>query len=215
MAERKDRSRAASEHEDPFLARWSRRKHDAREQGTTAPAEAPDADQDAPDADRDVPAAGGSAADAGPEGADLPTDADMPPIESLDADSDFSGFMSPRVSQSLRRMALRKLFGMPGFNVRDGLDDYDEDYRSFASLGDTVTADMKYHAERLRARDAEAEAEGGAAEPPADDGAAPDATTAAVEGDAGEAPDAEHNDAGREAHRDARDDPEEDADDRA
>lgn len=213
MAERKDRSRAASEHEDPFLARWSRRKHDAREQGTTAPAEAPDADQDAPDADRDAPAAGGSGADAAAEGADLPTDADMPPIESLDANSDFSPFMSPRVSQSLRRMALRKLFGMPGFNVRDGLDDYDEDYRSFASLGDTVTADMKYHAERLRARDAEAE--GGAAEPPADDGAAPDATTAAVEGDAGEAPDAEHDDTGREAHRDARDDPEEDTDDRA
>ena len=38
------------------------------------------------------------------------TDADMPPLESLSADSDFTGFLSPKVSESLRRAALRKLF---------------------------------------------------------------------------------------------------------
>lgn len=67
------------------------------------------------------------------------TDADMPPLESLTAESDFSDFMSPGVSESLRKAALRKLFHMPHLNVVDGLDDYAEDFTSFEPLGDIVT----------------------------------------------------------------------------
>lgn len=134
------------------LRRWSRRKQAAREHGTTAAdsgkAPAPEALEEAvPERDSESPAA------ASDESETL-TDADMPPIESLDGDSDYSQFLSPGVSDSLRRMALRKLFGMSAFNVRDGLDDYDEDFTRYQSLGDTVTADMKYQAQR-RARLAE------------------------------------------------------------
>jgi len=75
------------------------------------------------------------------------TDADMPPIESLNEESDYSGFLSPEVSDGLRKQALRKLFLGSGFNVCDGLDDYDEDYTSFAKLGDIVTADMRHQME--------------------------------------------------------------------
>jgi hypothetical protein len=71
------------------------------------------------------------------------TDADMPPIDSLDKDSDFSMFMSPGVSDQLRTLALRKLFHLPAFNVTDGLNDYDEDYTRFAGLGNVVTQEMK------------------------------------------------------------------------
>jgi len=71
------------------------------------------------------------------------TDADMPPIESLDGNSDFSVFMSPKVSEQLRTLALRKLFHLPAFNVTDGLNDYDEDYTRFAGLGEVVTQEMK------------------------------------------------------------------------
>jgi hypothetical protein len=81
------------------------------------------------------------------------TDADMPPIDSLDGDSDFSVFMSPKVSEQLRTQALRKLFHLPAFNVADGLNDYDEDYTQFAGLGDVVTQEMK----RLLRRELEAE----------------------------------------------------------
>lgn len=77
----------------------------------------------------------------------LLTDEDMPPIESLTADSDYTGFMSPKVSETLRRLALRKLFHGAEFNICDGLDDYDGDYTSFAKLGDIVTADMKHQIE--------------------------------------------------------------------
>lgn len=74
----------------------------------------------------------------------LPTDDDMPPVASLTADSDFSDFLSPNVSERLRRLALRKLFHSAAFNVCDGLDDYDGDYTDFAGLGKIVTADMKH-----------------------------------------------------------------------
>ena len=77
-----------------------------------------------------------------------PTDADMPAIDALNESSDYSGFMSPKVSEELRRLALRKLFHLPEFNVRDGLDDYDEDFRSFEVLKDVITADMRHQMER-------------------------------------------------------------------
>lgn len=76
------------------------------------------------------------------------TDADMPPIESLHAGSDLSGFFSKGVSAALRRAALRHVFAQPAYNVRDGLNDYDGDYTVFEPLGDTVTSDMKFHAAR-------------------------------------------------------------------
>ena len=92
------------------------------------------------------------------------TDADMPDLESLTEDSDYSGFMSEGVSDELRNLALRKLFRSSGFNIRDGLDEYDDDFTQFEKLGDIVTSDMKHQMEvqeqKLREKlAAEAEAE--------------------------------------------------------
>lgn len=72
------------------------------------------------------------------------TDADMPDLDTLTDNSDYTGFMSPKVSEQLRKVALRKLFQGSDFNLRDGLDDYDDDYTSFAPLGNTMTSDMKH-----------------------------------------------------------------------
>ena len=84
----------------------------------------------------------------------------MPALESLDENSDYSGFLSSGVSESLRRRALRKLFSSAVFNIPDGLDDYDDDFTSFAALGDIVTSDMKHQAEveAERAKQAQARA---------------------------------------------------------
>lgn len=87
------------------------------------------------------------------------TDEDMPPIESLTPESDFAGFMSPGVSDGLRKLALRKLFAGAGFNIRDGLDDYDEDFTKFEALGDIVTCDMKHQQEMAEKKKKEAEEE--------------------------------------------------------
>jgi hypothetical protein len=79
----------------------------------------------------------------------------MPPLESLDETSDYTGFLSEKVSETLRRQALRKLFHSELFNVCDGLDDCADDFTSFAPLGDIVTSDMRHQLalaeERLKA----------------------------------------------------------------
>jgi len=73
---------------------------------------------------------------------------DILSIEMLDENSDYSVFLSPKVSEELRQRALRKLFHLPRFNIQDGLGAYDDDYRSFEPLGDIITADMQYRKER-------------------------------------------------------------------
>ena len=127
--------------EEGFLDRWSRRK-----QADALPASAATEVLE----QRAVPAV-----DSDP--AQELTDADMPPIDSLDGDSDFSVFMSPGVSEELRTEALQKLFHQPEFNVTDGLNDYDEDYTSFAGLGTLVTREMKRMLKRELKRELEAE----------------------------------------------------------
>jgi len=105
---------------DNFLRRWSRRKTAARQ----VPSD--------PEAQTPQPAA----ADAPPAGTDPGAEAEpgLPPLDLLGENSDVSGFLSPRVSEELRRLALRKLFHSPKFNLRDGLDDYDEDYRALTVM---------------------------------------------------------------------------------
>jgi ferredoxin len=69
-------------------------------------------------------------------------------FDAIDARSDMTVFMSPEVRESLRRQALRKWFHLPEFNRRDGLDDYDGDFREFNPLGKMVTAHMKHQMQR-------------------------------------------------------------------
>ena len=152
---------AAGDAEGP-LRRWARRKRAvAREKKAADEARRRDASRGPSEAARD---GGGSAGDA-PEAVIVEervlTDEDMPSLDSLDQDSDYSGFLSSGVSEGLRRRALRKLFSSAVFNVPDGLDDYDDDFTSFAALGDIVTSDMKHQAEMEaeRAKQARAPAE--------------------------------------------------------
>jgi hypothetical protein len=143
--------------EDPgdesFLGRWSRLKAQARERGSQ-PVVEPDEH-------------GGDESPTGvaqvtPEAA--PPIVELPDLEQLDQDSDYSAFLTPGVDTALRKRALRKLFSSPKFNVFDGLDTYRDDFTSFPPLGDVMTADMRYHLERL-ARELAARTEG--APPPA------------------------------------------------
>ena len=140
------------------LRRWARRRREvAREEEALAEARRRVAPEDRPEDRTEVPEPGADATEpAGVEDTVL-TDEDMPSLESLDDNSDYSGFLSPGVSERLRRRALRKLFTSAVFNVPDGLDDYDDDFRSFEALGDIVTSDMRHQAEveEERARQAQ------------------------------------------------------------
>jgi hypothetical protein len=101
-----------------FIKRWSARKRDAALR-TEAPSQPAAPVTPAPDAER---------------GPNRLTDRDMPPLESLNEESDYSGFLSAGVSEALQRRALRRLFGATKFNLRDGLDDYDTDYNRLLTL---------------------------------------------------------------------------------
>lgn len=129
---------------ESFLGRWSRRKQRAR----TVPEEetrATPGESQAPNAPNPPDAQAESQERA-------LSDADMPPLDSLDADSDYKGFLSPGVSDALRNAALRKLFLSPKFNVVDGLDDYADDFTKFEPLGDIITADMRHQMELAEER---------------------------------------------------------------
>ncbi len=137
--------------QEGFLTRWSRRKSEARKGETLSePPDDPDVGpQEALQAPQDALPAGerGVASPDDEEGQeDVATE--LPPLESLDEDSDYSAFMGEDVPQDLRQKALKKLFHSPKFNVRDGLDDYDWDFSNPEPLGDIVTAEMRYRIER-------------------------------------------------------------------
>ena len=164
-----------------FLGRWSRRKTASRK-GETGVDSLPAV------AASDLPVEAAAAPDETDPRLEL-TDADMPPIESLDKDSDFSMFMSPKVSEQLRTQALRKLFHLPAFNITDGLNDYDEDYTQFAGLGDVVTHEMK----RLLKKELEAKAVSAEEVLPIDQEAASPPEDAVAENDADMDDDAEES----------------------
>lgn len=127
MAINRNRQRDVNSHEG-FLQRWSRRKLEQHDANVLKRSNVDDPSE--------------------PEKIEKPLcDDDMPPLDSLDENSDYSGFLSKNVSEKLRKQALRKLFSSQEFNIRDGLDDYDGDYTQFTKLGDIITADIKHRIE--------------------------------------------------------------------
>ena len=101
---------------EAFLKRWSRLKQDAAKQQIAKTEAKPDT-----------------------KAQNLPKP-ELPPIEKLNLNSDFSGYMHSKVEESLRRTALKKLFNDPHFHFEnmDKLDVYLDDY----SIADPIPPDM-------------------------------------------------------------------------
>ena len=126
----------SDESRKPFLSRWSQRKLAAsreasgRDASTSVapPVTNPPVPASTPDAQ--VPPA--------------PVAPELPPVESLSFDSDFTQFMQPKVDESLKREALRKLFNDPRFNVMDGLDTYIDDYTKFVPMTPDIVAQLNH-----------------------------------------------------------------------
>jgi Protein of unknown function (DUF3306) len=118
-----------AEKKGDVLARWSRLKRAARQ----------------------APKANEAAA-----GAPLP---ELPPVDQLGFESDFSGFMDRRVDDALRRSALKALFRASHFNVHDGLDVYAEDYTKLETLTKEMVAELEHAKRILRGPESEAPAQ--------------------------------------------------------
>ncbi len=125
------------------LARWSRLKRRSRNAGSgrrggAAPVTVANVDPGFPAA-----SARGDDLPATAPGEDAPAgeDAALPPIDSLDKDSDYTPFLKEGVPEKLARVAMRKLWRSdPIFAFRDGLDDYDEDYTIIETIAKAVTS---------------------------------------------------------------------------
>lgn len=100
---------------EPFLSRWSRRKLQTDQRASAARA-------------AELPSA------AAPPAATVQPAAALPEPGT----PEFREFFDPKVDEALRRVALKKLFGDPHFNVMDGLDTYIDDY----SKPDPISAAM-------------------------------------------------------------------------
>jgi hypothetical protein len=116
----------AEGHKEPFALRWSRLKQEARERPVEKAPPAPAA------ADPKAPP---------PE---------LPPPDKLTFDSDYRQFFHPKVSEDVRRAALKKLFNDPRFNVMDGLDVYIDDYSKTEPIPAAMLAGLKQAQNILR-----------------------------------------------------------------
>ena len=98
-----------AEDKQGFLGRWSRLKQEAEKE-------------------KSVPQATASS-ERPPE---------LPPVDRLTPDSEFSGFMHPKVSDALRRAALKKLFADPHFNIPDPFEPFSGDW----TVGEPISEEM-------------------------------------------------------------------------
>lgn len=133
------------------LERWSRLKRNVPQEqdlpSTSLPAAEPDTSVNDAELGHSAPDAVQENSDQAPERR-LPEQAPepgsldhtLPDPATLEAGSDFSAFMAPGVSGPLRRQALKRLWATGNYNVRDGLDDYDADYKTLLKPMDSELA---------------------------------------------------------------------------
>ncbi|WP_425405351.1 DUF3306 domain-containing protein [Hwanghaeella sp.] len=190
---------------DSRLSRWSRLKSEARQQSRIRFA-VPDAEEaiatveqaevtaDEPDGvtaehrDEDLDQHSGLETSTDQVGAEVEEGPELPDLETLDSTSDYTPFMSDKVSDSVRNLALRKLWLSDSvFANLDGLIDYGEDFTDAATVVEgmksvyTVGRGMvDYEAEAAAKRAAEAAEEADSA-----------ALEEGVEGEAEAVPDSE------------------------
>ena len=62
----------------------------------------------------------------------------LPPVQDLTPASDFAPFMQPKVADALRRVALKKLFLDPHFNVPDLNEAYSGDWTGGEPIGEEM-----------------------------------------------------------------------------
>ncbi|HXJ50903.1 MAG TPA: DUF3306 domain-containing protein [Burkholderiales bacterium] len=66
----------------------------------------------------------------------------LPPVENLTPESDFTGFMHPKVEDALRRAALKKLFSDPHFNVPDPYEPFSGDWTGGEPISEEMLATL-------------------------------------------------------------------------
>jgi hypothetical protein len=141
--------------EEGFLRRWARVKATGGEAVAEAPRPVVPA---APAAPAAPPAVIEPARQAAPAGEPVPPAPTLEDAARLTPTSDFSAFVSQGVDKDVRRLALKKLFADPHFNVMDRLDMYMDDYNKPDPVSATMLAALQ-HARGVLRRPEEVQAE--------------------------------------------------------
>jgi hypothetical protein len=153
-----------------FFRRWARLKAQAGVAEAGVPAEPQARAELAPVAQTSphppvAPRPSGAACPAAPAAPPRP----LPSLEDvarLNADSDFSAFVTQGVDKAVQRLAMKKLFSDPHFNLMDGLDTYIDDFNKPDPVPAAMMASLQ-HARSLFAQPAKDEqAADGAGLPP-------------------------------------------------
>lgn len=113
---------------DDFFARWSRPRQPESE---LARRQAPVVDP----------------ADSGPRAPTQPLEQPAPTIEEasrLTSDSDYSRFIARGVDESVKRLAMKRLFSDPRFNLMDGLDTYIDNYNIFEPIPPSMLGELNH-----------------------------------------------------------------------
>ena len=63
---------------------------------------------------------------------------ELPPVDKLTPESDFTGFMHPKVEDTLRRVALKKLFSDAHFNTPDPFEPFSGDW----NVGEPISEEL-------------------------------------------------------------------------
>ena len=118
-----------------FVARWSRRKTEERERQAYLEIETLKEEKDSSLGEITVPE----------EGEEEKTDVqELPDIDTLDKDSDYTPFLKDGVPSKLKRLAFRKLWmSDPAFGIIDGLDDYAEDFSAIGIVAQEVLTNYR------------------------------------------------------------------------
>jgi len=105
---------------EKFLSRWSRLKSENK---------LPEGKENAP----------GNAAENAADESPAPV---LPSVDDLTPESDFTGFMHPKVDDALRRVALKKLFSDPHFNLPDLFEPYSRDFTVSEPISEEMLATL-------------------------------------------------------------------------
>ncbi|HDM8134213.1 TPA: DUF3306 domain-containing protein [Vibrio harveyi] len=127
-----------------FFSRWSKRK---LEETTTEPSDAKVVES----VESTEPETAQAHEELSTEAQALVTEAPAIETESQEASSEATDpeemsvaqLLVSEASESVKKAALRKMFLSEEFNVRDGLDDYDDDYSNLKSLSEGVAETLR------------------------------------------------------------------------
>ena len=75
---------------------------------------------------------------------------ELSPVDKLTPESDFKGFMHPKVEDALRRVALKKLFSDPHFNNPDLFEPFSGDWTVGEPISEKMLASLEQMKHMLR-----------------------------------------------------------------